>query len=162
MLKIDQPRNFSNPVIAEVINLIVKGGQIKAPDAKVGVHRANMLATLEVEGQVVATACFKNPRLSYTKHVFRDAKVDNESGHFLHELGYIVTRPGFEGRGFCQRILHDLFRVIKDQPMFATTRKPEMSHILKKIGFEQAGVAYKKDLQLFVYQPATSFPSALL
>lgn len=148
---IDKPGNFSIKVLNDVISLIVLGGQIKAPDAKVGIHRSALLAVLQIDGQVVATACFKNPRQSYRERVFTEAMVPDLVVDYLHELGYIVTRPGFEGNGYCQRLLGMLMPHIVDQKLFATTRKAEMAHILEKLGFSQNGEVYKKDLRLLLH-----------
>jgi predicted GNAT family N-acyltransferase len=152
-LRIDKPTSFSGSLLDEVIKLIILGGQVKVADAKVGVHRSALVATMRLDGQLVATAGFKNPRQPYVERVFQEAKVAEQAVGYAHELGYIVTRPGFEGLGFCKQLLGGLFSRIADQPMFATTRKPEMIHILEKHGFSRCGEIYKTDLQLFVYQP---------
>jgi predicted GNAT family N-acyltransferase len=153
---IERPYNFTPAVKDEVIRLIVSGGQIKYNDAKLGIHRAELLAIYKVGEQIIATASFKNPRNTYLETVFGSAGIPEQQLDFPFELGYIVVREGFEGQNICQKLLGELFPRISQHPMFATTRKPAMAHILKNMGFEKCGEVYKKDLELMTYKPAVS------
>ena len=148
---IDKPLSLSSTLKDEAIDLIMTGGQVKFEDARVGVHRAALLAVYQIDNQIIATACFKNPRKTYVESVFRAAKVPELIGSFKQELGYIVTRKGFEGQHICQQLLKELFPQIKSYSMFATTRKSAMVHILERLGFEKCGEVYKQDLQLLVF-----------
>ena len=133
--------------------MIVGGGQVKYEDARIGVYRAELLALCQQDDRIIATASFKNPRNSYIERVFALANVPKLMEGFRHELGYIVTREGFEGQHICQQLLNELLPKINRYPMFATTRKAAMLHILEKLGFEKSGEIYKGDLQLLTFKP---------
>jgi len=148
---IDKPLSLSSSLKDEAIDLIVTGGQVKYGDARTGVYRAELLAIYQENNQIIATACFKNPRNSYIERVFSLAKVPELMEGFNYELGYIVTRDGFEGRHICQQLLNGLFPQIKTHSMFATTRKPAMLHILEKLGFEKCGEVYNEEIRLLVF-----------
>lgn len=53
------PSTFTKSTKEQIIDLIVQGGQIKYNDAKVGIHRAFLLAICSVDENVIATACLK-------------------------------------------------------------------------------------------------------
>ncbi len=148
---IDRPANFASSVKAEICALVANGGQVNYNLVKVGVHRANIIATLVLDGQVISCACSKNPQIIYRVGVFEAAKIPEYADHYLNELGYIATREGYEGRKYCQRLLIELFNHISNQQMFATTRKPGMVHILNKLGFKKHGETYKGGLELMLY-----------
>lgn len=150
LLMIEKPGNFSEEQKKEIAGLIADGGQVSYANAVIGLSRSKLIAVLQLENMVVATACVKNPRRSYCESVFRSAQVTELQENCLFELGYIVTRPGFEGRGYCQEILSNLIPLIDDLPTFATTRKVAMTHILTKAGFRICGEVYKNDLQLLI------------
>ena len=130
----------------------MSGGQVKYEDARLGVYCAELLAVCLHENQFIATACFKNPRNCYTERVFTLAHASELMAGYKHELGYIVTRKGFEGQHICQQLLNELFPKISNHSMFATTRKAAMIHILEKLGFEKSGNVYKGDLQLLTFK----------
>lgn len=149
---IDKPINFPASIKNEVCELVAEGGQIKYNDAKVGVHRAELLAVYKQNDKVIASACLKNPNTRYRDRVFSSAEVPEKKDGYKFELGYIATCKGFEGQKICQKLLLELFPKISHFPMFATSRKPEMAHILNKFKFEKCGLKYKDDLELFLYK----------
>lgn len=151
-LIVDKPDNISTALKNEAIDLIASGGQIRYNYAKAGLQRAGLIALLVADDLIIATACFKNPNASYRDDIFDMAMVSDLNRSYSYELGYIVTRKGYEGHGSCQKLLKELFPLISGHAMFATTRKPEMVHILKKLGFQQQGGIYKEDLILLTYK----------
>jgi hypothetical protein len=90
----------------------------------------------------------KNPNLNYKSTVFKEAGASNDE-LYPYELGYIATHSEYENRGYCKEVL-SAFLFDIEKPMYATTRKPSMIHILKKFGFVESGTVYKKDLVLLV------------
>ncbi len=96
---------------------------------------------------IISTATLKNPLASYRQKVFENAKVEiNNNG--IKELGYISTLKNYEGKGFCQKLLKRFFEVIPFQPIYATTRKQSMIHILGKFCLKVEGQTYNSDLCL--------------
>jgi len=138
--------NFKN----QLIDLIVDGGQVSYNYAKVGVHRSHLIGLLVTNDQVLGTCCLKKPLEGYIQNVFKNALAEENSQECCLELGYITTRKGYEGNKLCQKLLDAFIPVLPEQPVFATTRKSAMEHILKKYGFLQIGSVYKDDLKLLI------------
>lgn len=84
------PSTFTKSTKEQIIDLIVQGGQIKYNDAKVGIHRAFLLAICSVDENVIATACLKNPRISYYETLSKLAYVSLLPERYPYELGYIM------------------------------------------------------------------------
>ena len=106
--------------------------------------------------KIVSTATLKNPRDAYQTGVFESAGVASDKEWYNKELGYIATDKKYEGNRLCQKLLAELIPLIKNQSLFATTRKPSMAHILAKHGFEKLGNTYKKDLELLARKNKTN------
>jgi predicted GNAT family N-acyltransferase len=150
---IDRPFAFSFSIRQQLHDLIQEGGQILSNHIKVGLHRAELAGVVIKDEKVVASCCLKNPLTSYRSSVFDSAGVTDLKERFTYELGYIVTHSDYEGQKLCQKLLSEVFPIIKDKAMFASTRKPAMAHILTKFKFNPVGKVYKNDLTLFVYEP---------
>jgi predicted GNAT family N-acyltransferase len=146
---IDKPANISDGLKAQVINLIVEGGQITYANAKAGVKRSLKIGLIVQESEVIATCGLKLPLSSYTKKVFKEARMKEYLKYNL-ELGYITTKAEYEGNKLCQLLLQTFVPTLPSHNIFATTRKQAMEHILKKHGFEQTGVVYNIDLKLYI------------
>jgi predicted GNAT family N-acyltransferase len=128
--------------------LIRRGGQIKnKATLERGINNAFLLALMMDGSRVISSAVLKRPLISYRNNIFTEAAVNN-SGIYTLELGYIVTRTNFEGNKYCQQLLTTLLPVYGSEKIFATTRKPEIIHILTKYGFQLRGNKYHDDLQL--------------
>jgi hypothetical protein len=149
---IDRPVNFSPSELAEAQELICLGEQVKPIHVKLGLHRAQWLGVYYIDGKLAATCCFKRPLESYRKDVFKFTNMEGEADTYLSELGYITTAEHLRGQHFCQQLIKEMVPFIQGHSFFATTRKPEMAHILVKFGCRQIGDVFKNDLQLFVYR----------
>jgi predicted acetyltransferase len=146
---IGKPSEVSTTHFKQIIELILKGRQIKLkPDQlKENLKRADFISYGIKDSNIVTTATLKNPYSSYRTRVFNEAKA-KANILYQKELGYIATDPAFEGKGFCQDLLKEFSNKFGSITVFATTRKPAMIHILKKLGFKQNGNIYKEDLVL--------------
>lgn len=149
--EIQAPALVKENYLTQIITLVVSGNQIPKQGLKERLLRSDLIAFGILGDIVVTTATIKNPAASYSTRVFHQSQSPYLSGDFKKELGYIATHPDHEGKGYCQHLLSILLRGI-DSPMFATTRKASMIHILSKHGFTQTGKLYKEDLSLMVRQ----------
>ncbi|HEY1018669.1 MAG TPA: hypothetical protein VGE25_06720 [Sediminibacterium sp.] len=147
---IDKPSNIDPTLLEKMKKLVEEGEQVKREYLDYGIERADLIALIVDDNDVVAAATLKNPRNSYRDDVFEMAGEEQLKKGYDKELGYIVTNPKFEGKKKCQKLLTDFIPKIAHKQMFATTRKPAMAHILRKYGFEQVGNTYKKDLALLI------------
>ena len=151
-IRISKPNEICEEYLSQIIDLIVKGGQIRSD--KHGIRELILLADFiayKLNNEVViCTATLKNPYLEYREKVFNLAGVKSDHT-FIKELGYIVTHPDFENQGHCQSLLGSFFRLISHNSIYATTRKLSMIHILNKHGFLQTGTTYNNDLNLLIY-----------
>ncbi len=149
---IDSPRNIDKEILTELIDLIVLGGQVKRAFIEKGIKSADLIAIMFDNDIIVSSATLKNPKASYKQKVFDSAKCSPlNSDSYKKELGYIVTNPDYESRGYSQKLLNDFLRPFSNEKIYATTRKPAMVHILKKLNFIKAGITYNRDLKLLLY-----------
>lgn len=144
------PKDIPKEWLPELLKLIIEGGQVHEDYAKRGIERADLIAVATHSNDIVSMAVMKNPLKSYRDKVFEEAKAKEQPVDYSLELGYIVTKQGFEGRKICQALLSLIMSKYKGRMVFATTRKPEMVHILKKYGFEISGSQYDGQLSLMV------------
>lgn len=147
----DHPKNVTQDYLDQLISLVTSGGQVKSHFVKTGIRNASSVAILIIEGKVIAGCCLKNPASSYRNGVFAAASANQSPDKYPYELGYIVTHPEYEGKGFCGRLLDQFLPAFSSLHIYATTRKPAMLYILGKQGFYKTGTTYKDDLELLLY-----------
>lgn len=149
---IDKQGNIDNDILTQLVDLIGEGKQVQRRYIESGLEAATLIALLIDNNKIISSATLKNPRDSYRDKVFRLAGIESRKGDFAQELGYIVTNPEYQRQGHCQNLLVEFFKIIDNQNMFATSRRPSMVHILKKnFGFKKLGNTYNEDLELFIY-----------
>lgn len=136
---------------AQFVDLVTLGGQVKRHFVKAGVANAVSLALVLDRDQVIAGCCLKNPLPSYRDRVFINSKTARQAADYQFELGYIVTHPDHEGKGYCKNMLSEFLSDFSSLSIFATTRKAAMAHILSKYGFYKTGCVYKDGLELLVF-----------
>jgi len=147
----DQPKNISEDYLDQLISLVTTGGQVEPHLIDRGVRNAFCIGLLITKGRVIAGCCLKNPIINYRNRVFKTAEVKENPDNYQYELGYIVTHPHYEGKGYCSSLLSQFFPTVSHHHIYATTRKPAMSHILSKFGFYKNGKTYKDGLELLLY-----------
>lgn len=149
---IAEPSEFIVELKAQMLHLVVTGGQVKEDLAKTGIYRAMLVGIVLLDDRVISTCCLKVPFKNYRKNIFTLAKSSAEATHYTYELGYIATHPDHEGRGLCQKLLNEFFPRVSGYKMFATTRKDAMEHVLGKYLFNRSGNVFKDDLKLMLYE----------
>ncbi len=147
-IELKSPNELSTELFDDIFNLILTGGEVNENTLRAGLKRAAQIAFILEEKNLICTATIKNPLTSYKKRIFTEAKISSKAEYYDLELGYIVTRKGCEGRKLCQKLLSVLMSHFGTHNIFATTRKPEMKHILRKYGFVDLGEIYKQNLQI--------------
>lgn len=149
-LKIYQPELIPKEYLEQLFDLISEGGQVDRHFVEIGMPKSVYVGIIYSDDTIVSTATIKHPLDSYTEGVFKNAGVPALIKSYKFELGYIVTREGYEGKGYCKALLAEMIPLVRDKNIFATTRKDSMGHILNKYGFSQIGSVYKGDLELFI------------
>lgn len=149
-LIVDKPENISQYLLNQLIDLVVGGGQVKRHFVERGINAADVIGMYISDNIILSSATLKNPLKAHIDDVFHQARVNNFNFDSYKELGYIVTNPQYEGQKLCQKLLKDFFEILEVRQMFATTRKPEMIHILSKFGFKPIGKTFNNDLTLLV------------
>ncbi|WP_343706385.1 hypothetical protein [Flavobacterium sp.] len=147
---IGKPNEISEDFIGQILDLLDQGSQISMNGIQKRLMKADLLAMIVESGNVLTVAALKNPGSNYKKAVFESAKKGDTAYQFEKELGYIVTRPEFEGRKLCQKLVSAFIPQIIGYNLFATTRKDSVIHILGKFGFKKFGEPYKDGLNLLV------------
>lgn len=144
-----KPKDISKNILEQIIQLVLEGEQISHGQLRNNLLNADFIAYTEEDNLVKTTATLKNPFDSYRKRVYRESN-SNIQPTSQKELGYIATHKDSEGRGYCSRLLEEFKPYFVNEPLFATTRKQSMIHILKKFNFRIVGEPYKIDLNLLV------------
>jgi len=147
---IRKPKEFSADFIRQIVELLDQGNQISMKGIEKRLMKADLIALIVDNDMVLATACLKNPDPTYKEKVFESAMEDDVAPQFDKELGYIVTRNGFEGQKLCQKLLSVLIPKISDINLFATTRNESIIHILAKFGFSKSGQPYNDGVNLLL------------
>ncbi len=153
-IRISKPNEIEEEFLTQIVELIVGGGQIKGDRQTIRILIAfsDLVGFMTLDDIVICTATLKNPYIEYKEKVFNLAEV-KLSNNYHKELGYIVTHPNFENQGHCQKLLTTIFYQVRSLPIYATTRKPSMIHILNRLGFRTNGSVYNHDLSLMTYDP---------
>ncbi len=153
-IRISKPHDIDERYMSQIVDLIVRGGQVKGDRQTIRILIAfsDLVGFMTLDDIVICTATLKNPYVEYKEKVFNLAEV-KLSNNYHKELGYIVTHPEFENQGHCQQLLTTIFYQMRSLPIYATTRKPPMIHILNKLGFRKNGSVYNQDLSLLTYDP---------
>lgn len=100
---------------------------------------------------MISACCLKNPKRNYRDTVFQNAAATQRSNSYSYELGYIVTHPDFERKGYCKEVIKRFFSEFISLNVYATTRMPAMSYILGQYGFYKTGNIYDGSLELMLY-----------
>lgn len=151
-IKINFPSRINESYLLQIIDLIKSGGQVNTSKEKLKEYlmRSECIAYELIDNKIICTATLKNPFNSYTTKVFNYAEA--KANHsLLKELGYIVTHHDYQNKGHCSNLLKKFLQNISQIPMYATTRKPEMVHLLKKYEFIQIGKTYNNDIKLLIH-----------
>lgn len=149
MIIVTNPSEIKKKHFDQIICLITKGGQVSKYGLNERLLNSEKIAYKFFGSKILSVAAIKNPNKSYKTRVFRLSKV-NLIKEYNYELGYIVTDPDYEGKGYCQKVVSALLKKTKGLDMYATTRKSSMVHILKKHGFVKKGKVFKKGLTLML------------
>ena len=146
--RIHHYRDISKTHIEDLVALIKSGEQVaKEAYIRRGLLRSEFIAIGLKQNEVIVSVTLKNPLVSYVTRVFTAAGTQSLAANYSKELGYIVTKPQYEGQGLCQALLRYVFAERSVSKAFATTRKEAMCHILEKFDFQKTGDVHG-DLQL--------------
>jgi predicted GNAT family N-acyltransferase len=155
--RIQPPGKCSPDQLDAFAELVLQGGQIRAPGLRERVGRAHWLGFHYEDDQLAAVAALKQPGVNHRDKVFRKAKTTFPAGAFVAELGWVFTREGFRGRGICRCLLKQLLEKAGQDNLFATTRTDNcsMQSLLESLGFQHVGQPFhgtngKRLLQLWV------------
>ena len=152
---IDKPENidkklFPQLIDPQLIDLVYSGGAIKRRiSIEKGLPKAKFIALLVDNNVILSSATLKHPRTSYRDKVFTLAGVGDLKRDHLLELGYIVTHPNYQQKGLCRELLTEFFKIIENEPMYATTEYPYMVRIFEEFNFKKFGDKYE-DKELFI------------
>src|SRR6218665_3099872 len=91
IILVAKPNEFTDQQKAQILHLVVTGGQVKEALAKTGIYRSLLVGVVLLEDRVVSTCCLKVPFKSYRENVFTLAKTSAKAVHYNYELGYIST-----------------------------------------------------------------------
>lgn len=121
--------------------LVLAGGQVRAAGLRERIRRAGWLGLHYEDTTLAAVAALKHPAAGYRDKVFRGAQMTLPTAEFDTEVGWVVTRPEFRGRGVARHLLALLLERADAGNLFATTRADNrpMRRLLKSLGFQRAG-----------------------
>src|SRR5438105_914707 len=97
--QIQLPGNCRPDQLDAFVELVLQGGQVRATGLRARINRAYLLGFHYEDKELAAVAALKHPDETYRDKVFRKAKAPLAPRIFVGELGWVVTREGFRGRG---------------------------------------------------------------
>lgn len=142
--------------LAKFCTLVTKSGEVQTQGLFELVREAEYLAFHYADnGSLVGIGALKRPRSSYKMKVFQKSGTALSADEYNLELGWLYTKPEFRGKGITQAIVGTLLSKIGCEKVFATTRKDDAKHILKKFKFTETGKRFESSrrgyrLSLFV------------
>lgn len=140
---IKKPKECTEREINEFIQLVLVGKQVASKGLKKRILNTKLLAFCYIDKELIGISSIKRPVLIYKINTFKKALVEKESLKYNYELGYTVTKAGFEGNGISFKVNSKLISHITDSGVYATTANPVMIHLLKKLDFKAIGEEYK-------------------
>lgn len=143
--KIKEPSGCNKEEIDIFYQLVLKGEQVEKAGFRDRIERAKLLAFHYEGNTLVGVAALKRPNETYTKEVFRKAKVSEESGKYNLEVGWAFTIKEYRGKGICCGLVKKIVDASKSENIFATTKTGnlQMQKILEKNGFQKVGETYR-------------------
>jgi predicted GNAT family N-acyltransferase len=133
------PSGLSKADFATCIALIKAGSAVNAARAERELPEAILVSILREDGRIVGVGVVKKQRPNYASSIASADKSGFKFDTSIHEIGYISVKQESEGRGHCQTLLRSLLQNFPARPVFATTYRPSMKHILGKFGFVSKG-----------------------
>ncbi len=135
------PRECSDADIASFVDLVSRGGEVRAVGLEDRVRGAAALGFVRADQQVVAVGALKSPAATYRSKVFRLAGVENLATRYLHELGWYFVLPSYRSAGAAAALTRVLTSPPFSREMFATIRQdnqPAIRTVLRG-GFSPLG-----------------------
>jgi hypothetical protein len=124
---IKSPADCGEAAIKEFIALLRAAGTVDTSGLDKLVKRANKLAFLREEGELIGIAGLKNPRRSYVKRI--GAPRDSV------EIGWLYVLPGKRSFSKVVQLVFGLLKTVRGD-LFFTTKNRSIAVIAKHIGFQ--------------------------
>jgi hypothetical protein len=136
---------FSENDIIQIEQLIIAGGEVDPKTLPARLKDAQSIAVIRDEETIVAVAAIKKPLVRYRNGVFTKATVTTLAKEYPLELGYVSTKPRYQGFKLASRLCSQLVEQFGETPLFSTTRTSNlpMMFVLSKLGFAINGKEFE-------------------
>ncbi|MCK5021278.1 MAG: hypothetical protein KAS32_29980 [Candidatus Peribacteraceae bacterium] len=155
-IRVKRPISCSNEEIISFYNLVIEGGEVSSDGLLNRIKKSYLLGFYTIDNELVGVAALKHPSPSYKRRVFSKAGEISKVNQFNLEMGYAVTKQGYEGRHICRKLVRALIINSKSKKIYATIHNKRMKYIVKLIGFQKFGNEYigqsKRTLELFTLE----------
>lgn len=139
---------------AVCISIIEYGDAVDLESAQRELPKANAVAVVCIENQIVGVGAIKRRRVRYATKISRNA--DFEFPAATLELGYVAVAPAHRRHGLSHELVAALLAG-RDDALFATTSNDKMKRTLLRAGFIQQGQEWDGNhtrLSLWLRQPS--------
>jgi len=156
-MKIDikTPSDCNYYEITLFLNLVKEGSQVNEIGLRKRILGSKLLGFCYFDNELVGVSTIKNPIISYRNRTFKRGNIEGDATKFKYELGYSVTKKGYQGKGINYKLNNKLISNICDGNIYATTGNPRMVYLLEKLDFKPIGEKYKgeynDELQIYSF-----------
>lgn len=104
--------------------------------------------------QLIGIAALKHPVEGYQKGVFKKAGLLEQVGQYSLEVGWVIVRSEYHGKGVAAELLRRLTQKAGDVGIFCVARSSDknMAASLIKQGFTASGEPYSRRGHRYTYQ----------
>ena len=132
------PSQLTEAETSECVALIAEGGAVGLDAAKQWLPLSTFVAVKRSGADIIGVGVIK-PARDYTEAVATRSRAELRPE--THELGYIVVKKKHRGQRIARAIVQALLSA-HDAPLFATTWRESMKHILRESGFVRRGIEW--------------------
>lgn len=143
MFKICETSSFGETERSTLTQMLREQGKVQGPYEN-KIDRCRLLCVATLDGQLVGIGAVKQKTAS--DFDADKANLPELADEFQWELGYLYTRPQYEGQGVASKVVQLLLNAYGDSPIMASTEisaNPGMVKILERSGFRLFGKAWK-------------------
>ena len=140
---IKNPLECSKEELDKFEKLVLLGGQVSPEGLRKRILKCRYLGLCYIENEIVSISAIKKPSHLKIKRTIEAAKIKKAEVPTC-ELGYLVTKEGFRGKGINSDINNSLLdKLEKDDRVFATTSNDHIRKYLITKGFKKIGEPFE-------------------
>ncbi|HRE84281.1 MAG TPA: GNAT family protein [Opitutaceae bacterium] len=141
------PAQFSAVEKEQFAQLVLSGGEVAAAGLAERIESAIRLTFMRTGSELIGVAALKQPAANYRRAVFEKAEASDPMENFPYELGWIVLKNEFRGKGLSTDLVSSALRPACGLGVYATVRlnNEPMRRTLIRSGFRPEGTHFQSE-----------------